>query len=144
MRLRVPLILVVDDSEDVRALYSAAFSRAGYRVETAANGNDAIARALARAPDLICLDLAMPHLDGWETAGLIRSYVETRDIPIVAVSAVTDAASVARAIDAGCACVLPKPCLPEDILKALQAVLRDRNEARFEAEAAGRGSQSTR
>src|SRR5579863_2610441 len=104
-----PLILLVDDSGDARSLYSEYLTRAGFRVETARDGNEAVALTLACSPQFILMDLDLPVLDGWEAARLIRSYRRTRAIPIVALSGFGDAASVDR--DGPRAAIAPdEPC----------------------------------
>ncbi len=121
------MILFVEDDEDLRALYEEYFVRAGYRVETAANGNDAIAKAINLLPDFVFMDMAMPGLDGWEATRLIRAYLATRDVPVVAVTAHGDAASVESALEAGCLAVLHKPCAPADLERVLRCALEERS-----------------
>ena len=61
-----PLILIVDDNEDLRELVSDALIVAGYRVRTACNGKVALEQAELMRPDLIVLDLMMPVMNGWQ------------------------------------------------------------------------------
>jgi CheY-like chemotaxis protein len=129
-RLGSPLILLVDDSRDVRSMYGEYLVQAGFRVETAANGNEAVALTLALAPHFILMDLDMPGLDGWEAARLIRSYRPTRSIPIVALSGLHDTASVTRAMSAGCNRFVPKPCMPEDLEGVIRQTLQEESERR--------------
>jgi two-component system, OmpR family, phosphate regulon response regulator PhoB len=119
----MPLLLVVEDHEDTRVLYAECLSKAGFRVQVATNGNEALVVALAEPPDAIVLDLAMPRLDGWETARLLRAYGRTRTIPIVACTARTDSYDVARAKDAGCDRVVFKPCSPEELEKVVRQAI---------------------
>lgn len=79
-RLRV---LTIDDEEGVRGILSKFLERAGYRVETAAGGEEGIQKALANPPDLILLDVRMPGMDGIEVAERLRLLGPTMDIPIM-------------------------------------------------------------
>ncbi len=122
-RLKPPLVLVVDDLDDVRAMCSEYLAHAGFRVDTAADGNEAVAKALALLPDVILMDLAMPALDGWEATNLLQTYEPTRRIPIIAVSAQRDEASIRRARDAGCCRIVHKPCDPAELHLAIRETL---------------------
>jgi len=66
------LVLVADDTENIRQLYTDALSIAGIEVVTASDGNEAVAVALAKHPDVILMDILMPHMDGQEAVEKIR------------------------------------------------------------------------
>jgi CheY-like chemotaxis protein len=133
-RLGAPLILLADDSADIRSMYGEYLSQAGFRLETAANGNEAVALTLALVPHFILMDLDMPGLDGWEAARLIRSYRPTQSIPIAALSGHHDTASVVRAMSAGCNRFIPKPCMPEDLEGVIRQTLQEENDRRGSSE----------
>jgi CheY-like chemotaxis protein len=78
-----PLVLVVDDHEDTRAICQRALEMAGYRVVTAASGDEALARLEEHRPAVVVLDLAMPGMDGFTTAHLIRSRPTGARTPIL-------------------------------------------------------------
>jgi two-component system cell cycle response regulator DivK len=118
---RTPLLLLVEDDLDTRTLFAECLTNLGFRVHVARNGNEGLQVALAEPPDVVVLDLAMPQLDGWETARLLRCYTATDTIPIVAFTARTDPQDVARAREAGCVRVVAKPCTPE----RLESVVRE-------------------
>lgn len=115
-----PLILVVDDFEDNRDLYSAYLSLSGYRVIEAEDGLDAVEKATAEVPDLIVMDLAMPRMDGWEAIEVLRGDGRTRDIPVVVLTG-SGAAAQPRATSLGCASFLMKPCMPQDLVRVVRA-----------------------
>ncbi len=75
-------VLVVDDEEDVRATVTRYLSRAGFAVETAHNGLDALCRAFAFHPDLILMDLRMPGMDGFELLDRLRVYPNTMHVAV--------------------------------------------------------------
>lgn len=79
-------VLVVDDEDDVREFLTTVFADAGATVISAAGGDEALAKARAEKPDLISLDLSMPHKDGVETFYELRQTAETEDIPVCIVT----------------------------------------------------------
>jgi CheY-like chemotaxis protein len=108
---RRPKVLVADDDFDARAMYSLYLQRMGCSVFTAADGQSAVEQAMAILPDLIVLDLAMPHVTGWAAAKRLRRSPLTRRIPIVALTALPGARESARM--SGCDAFMSKPCLPQ-------------------------------
>ena len=80
-------ILVVDDDPHIGELLHVNLDAAGYRVELATNGHEAIDHIAAAHPDLIILDVMMPEMDGWELCKTIRDDPECRDIRIVMLTA---------------------------------------------------------
>lgn len=83
-------VLVIDDEPDIREITQLSLERlAGWHVETAGNGVDGEAMAVRERPEAILLDVMMPELDGEATARAIRAHSETRDTPIVLMSAAT-------------------------------------------------------
>ncbi len=119
------LVLVVDDDRDGREMYTATLKAAGYRVEQAIDGFEAVDKGYKLRPDLILMDLLMPRLDGWEVIGWLKNNRNTRDIPIVAVTgAQAEQRDLAR--DAGVHSVLVKPCPPDVLLGEIRRVLSER------------------
>ncbi len=119
------LVLVVDDDRDGREMYTATLNAAGYRVEQAIDGFEAVDKGYKLRPDLILMDLLMPRLDGWEVIGWLKNNRNTRDIPIVAVTgAQAEQRDLAR--DAGVHSVLVKPCPPDVLLAEIKRVLAER------------------
>ena len=110
-KLSKPSILVADDDIDTRTMYGVYLKSKGCDVLTATDGVGAIKQAMAMHPDLIVLDLAMPHLDGWAAAERLRRSPATRSIPIIALTAIPGARESARL--SGCDAFMAKPCLPQ-------------------------------
>src|SRR3954466_6894376 len=106
-----PAILVADDDIDARTMYGMYLKSMGCDVYTATDGSGAIKQAMAIHPDLIVLDLAMPHVDGWAAAERLRRSPATRSIPIIALTAIPGARESARL--SGCDAFMAKPCLPQ-------------------------------
>ena len=116
MGKEAPLILLVEDYEDAREMYRDYLAFAGFRVETAANGREAIRKARALQPDLILMDLALPVLDGWEATRRLKEDPRTSAIRVVALSAHAMPGEEERARAAGCVGFIAKPCLPEELV----------------------------
>jgi CheY-like chemotaxis protein len=95
-------ILVVEDNDMNRDVLSRRLSRRGFEVLTAADGHRGLEIADAEQPDLILMDLAMPHVDGWECARRLKASARTRAIPIIALSAHAMLGEREKALDAGC------------------------------------------
>jgi CheY-like chemotaxis protein len=124
MSLRgTPFVLVVDDADDNRLLYATTIAQAGYVVEEATNGQEAIDKIGAQRPAIIVMDLSMPVLDGWEAIRRIKANPKTADIVIIALTAHATNYGLQQAKDAGAGAVLTKPCLPRDLLGVIGALL---------------------
>lgn len=102
-------ILVVEDSDDIRLLMKIVLEMKGYRVLEAMNGKQAIEQAVHERPQLILMDLSMSVMDGWEATRQLRLLEQTRDIPIVGISAHCYGERRELAIKAGCNDCIPKP-----------------------------------
>lgn len=85
--VRRPTILLVDDMADTRMMLAKFLAKHSYGVVEAGSGREAIESALKESPDLILMDIYMPHLDGLTAARRIRGNESTRDIPVIIISA---------------------------------------------------------
>jgi PAS domain S-box-containing protein len=121
-----PLVLVVDDEADVRALLRDQLEMAGFRVLEAGRVLDAVELARHRRPDAITMDLMLPDLDGFEAIRLLREQPETRDTPVVVLSAIEVEAGDPRAL--GATVCLVKPFAAADLLAAIRSHLPARKE----------------
>jgi len=83
-------ILYVEDHADTRDAICRLLTRAGYNVDAAANGREALDCAFAHRPDVLLLDMALPKMTGVELVRILRSYLRLSDIPIVVLSAFSD------------------------------------------------------
>ena len=102
-------ILVVDDVSDNRILLSLSLQDMGYRVLTACDGEEAVSIADCARPDLILMDIAMPHLDGLGATRRIRDTGGLQHVPVVAVTAFDTSGFRKAAFDAGFDGYLTKP-----------------------------------
>lgn len=107
--MRRKKVLLVEDSATVLLLHQGMLMELGYEAVTARNGLEALARAEAERPDLIFLDVVMPHLDGLETCRALRTREPTRHTPIILCSTRSEPRSVQAGFDSGCSDYLAKP-----------------------------------
>ena len=103
------LVLVVEDDPEARSLYQHALESLGYRAEMAATAKEAKLKLSEILPDLIIMDIMMPDMDGITLTREIHSHPRTSSIPIVAVSALSDAATLNDALLFGAMDYLVKP-----------------------------------
>jgi two-component system cell cycle response regulator DivK len=120
------LVLVVEDYEDAREMYSAYLQFSGYRVAEATNGLEAIEKTIELMPDIILMDLALPKIDGWEATKRLKSDERTKHIPIVALTGHALSGFAEGAREAGCDAFVTKPCLPDALVSEIQRMLATR------------------
>jgi CheY-like chemotaxis protein len=121
---RRPSILIVDDVEDNRRVYAMFLRARAFDVTVASDGHQALAKARARLPDLVVMDLAIPGIDGWEVTRRLKRDRRTQRIPVIALTGYVLAGAREAAEEAGCSAFLTKPCLPDDLIRAIQRILR--------------------
>jgi CheY-like chemotaxis protein len=102
-------ILIVDDNPDVREVLQCQLKMLGYLVISAENGYVAIEKATVEQPDLILMDIMMPEMDGWQASRAVRANPDTKDIPILAATAMCRRADLNACLDAGCNGYIVKP-----------------------------------
>lgn len=116
-------VLIVDDESDLtEALAIRLSSGWGFTVAVAHDGEEGLRKTSMFRPDLILLDLAMPVLDGWEMCRRLRDDPETREIPIVVMTAWSTEDLHKRAVEEGVSEVLLKPAEDDELLATLRAV----------------------
>jgi len=113
-------VLVVDDSADVRELWTMWLQFWGFAVEQASNGLDAIKKARTFQPHLVLMDLWMPVVDGLTATETLKADPHMKDVPVLALSADTFSPARERALQAGADCFLPKPVNPDTLLEAIR------------------------
>jgi two-component system cell cycle response regulator DivK len=120
-----PRVLVVDDYPDAREMYGEYLDYCGFDVLEAANGKEALQRAIDARPDIILMDLSLPVMDGWEATRRLKADKRTSKIPVVALTGHALAGISEGAKEAGCDAFVTKPCLPEDLVKEIRKVLSE-------------------
>lgn len=116
-------ILVVDDEPQARSLLRLILVREHYEVVEAVDGIDALEKVRDRLPDLLILDVMMPNMNGFEVCLRLRRDEQTAELPILMLSAKTDATSIAQGLDAGATRYLTKPIATETLLHNVREVL---------------------
>jgi len=116
-------VLVVDDSADVRELWTMWLQFWGFAVEQASNGLDAVKKARTFQPHLVLMDLWMPVVDGLAATETLKADPHMKDVPVLALSADTFSPARERALQAGAECFLPKPINPDTLLEAIRGSL---------------------
>ena len=102
-------ILLVEDNELNRDMLRRRLSHRGYEVLLAANGRQGIEMARRHKPDVVLMDLSLPEIDGWQVTRLLKSDAQTRDIPVVALTAHAMLGDREKALEAGCDDYATKP-----------------------------------
>jgi len=118
-----PLILIVEDSSELRRLYAEHLKHSGFDVLEAGDGEEAIRWTTSHAPDVVLMDLSLPVLNGWEATRRLKRDERTAHIPVVALTAHDGAGELQRATEAGCDWFVPKPCPPDALIVEVRRVL---------------------
>ncbi|HEX2781361.1 MAG TPA: response regulator, partial [Gemmatimonadaceae bacterium] len=106
-------ILVVDDEPDICALVAYHLAKSGYRVSTAGTGDEALASAREEEPALVVLDLMLPGLSGFEVLERLRAAQQTRDVPVLMLTARREEEDRIRGLSLGADDYLTKPFSPQ-------------------------------
>ncbi|HEY2945473.1 MAG TPA: response regulator [Vicinamibacteria bacterium] len=117
------LVLLVEDTLDTLEAFAHFLRGAGFRVETAVDGRQAVDKARALRPDVVVMDLALPELDGWEATHRIKSDPVTRHVPVVAFTGHAFQQSKESAQQAGCDAFLTKPLDPAVLVSEIRRVV---------------------
>jgi CheY-like chemotaxis protein len=102
-------VLIVDDEVDIVSTVQYRLEFCGFEVITAANGKEGMEKAVNEKPDIILLDIRMPVMNGHEVLERLKSYPELKDIPVIMLTAYSDAKDIAKAADLGVAGYVTKP-----------------------------------
>jgi DNA-binding response OmpR family regulator len=116
-------ILVVDDSTTNLVLLEAIFYERGYKIETAYSAKEAYAIIEKRTPDLILLDLLMPQINGFDLFRQLRKNRNTKDTPVIVVSAATDEENVDKIMKMGAVDFVKKPIDLDYLVDKVESVL---------------------
>jgi len=116
-------VLIVEDNEDNRIVYSTILRHHGFRVSEALDGEEGIAKARRELPDLILMDISIPVIDGWEVTRQLKGESSTRHIPVIALTAHAMPGDRERALDVGCDGYLAKPCEPRAVLAEVNRLI---------------------
>ena len=121
---RIPRVLVVDDNHDNTLLMHELLASRGYDVEVAGTAEEAETKIRNRPPDLILLDVIMPGRSGYDLCRQLKGDPDTRLIPVVMITGLTDREDKVRGIEAGAEDFLNKPIFPEELFARVKSLLR--------------------
>ena len=119
-------ILLIEDNEMNRDMLSRRLAKRGHEVVVAVDGEQGVALARAEAPTLILMDMSLPVLDGWEATRRLKAAPETRDVPIIALTAHAMSGDREKAIEAGADDFDTKPVELTRLLEKIDALLAKR------------------
>lgn len=117
-------ILIVDDTLDNLRLLSAMLTEQGYEVRSVTNGSMALIGIQAQPPDLVLLDINMPGMNGYEVCQRLKSHPQTREIPVIFISALNEAFDKVKAFSVGGVDFITKPFQIEEVLARIEHQLK--------------------
>ena len=126
-------ILVVDDEIYIVHILDFSLGMEGYEVVTALDGEQAVEKARAEKPDLIVLDIMMPKLDGYETCKILKGDADTRDIPVILLSAKGRNVDQKIGFEVGADDYITKPFSPRKLVERINAILGQDSSQRMQA-----------
>jgi len=129
--VRPVTILIVEDEADAARLLQYHLQRGGYRTRLAPDGRVALNAALAERPDLVVLDLMLPHFDGFEVCRLLRAAPLTAAVPILMVTARSASADKLKGFRLGADDYVTKPYVMAELLARVRGLLRRAPAAQF-------------
>jgi two-component system alkaline phosphatase synthesis response regulator PhoP/two-component system response regulator VicR len=115
-------ILAVDDEKHIVRLVQVNLERQGYEVVTANDGKEALEKVESEKPDLVVLDVMMPYMDGFEVLQNLRRNPETREIPVIMLTAKAQDADVFKGWQSGVDCYLTKPFNPMELISFVKRI----------------------
>jgi len=121
---RGPILLVEDDA-DTRLAYRVLLEHAGWSVEEAGDGEQALRMINGTLPSAIVVDISIPGVDGWEMTRRLKLDERTRDVPVLLVTGHTLDEDRQRARDLGCAGYLVKPVLPSQLVEEVERLVEN-------------------
>ena len=124
LRQEEQYVLVVDDSPSVRRVVSNMLKTAGWEVQTARDGMEAMEVAAKRSPAAVLLDIEMPRMDGYELMATLRSQDQFKHLPLIVLTSRAAAKHHQRAFQLGADAYLVKPYQDEELLKTLNTLVR--------------------
>lgn len=120
----MPDVLIVEDEPEIAELIEFHLGREGLNSDIVHSGRTALEKATANPPDLVVLDLMLPDLDGFEICRRLKSNVDTKDVPVIMVTAKSDDTDVITGIELGADDYVVKPFSPKVLVARVKNALR--------------------
>lgn len=118
-------ILIAEDEKDIRELIVFSLTFAGFEVIPAADGQEAVEKALEFTPDLIMMDVRMPRMTGYEACAKLKTMDKVRDIPVVILSAKGQESEIQTGLDAGAYEYILKPFAPDELIQRVKEIVEN-------------------
>ena len=122
-------ILLIEDEPDILDVVRYNLEQAGYGILAAGDGEEGLALAMSEIPDLVVLDLMLPGLDGVDVCKALRGGEQTRDIPVLMLTARRDEVDRVRGLELGADDYVVKPFSPRELVLRVRAILRRSSDA---------------
>lgn len=116
-------ILIAEDEKDIRELIVFSLQFAGFEVVAAVDGQDAVDKALEAKPDLVMMDVRMPRMTGYEACAKMKTMDETKDIPVVILSAKGQESEIQTGLNAGAYEYILKPFAPDELIQRVKDII---------------------
>jgi CheY-like chemotaxis protein len=116
-------ILLVEDHPELRDVLQRRMESMGFTTITARNGKEGVDLAVAEKPDLIMMNSIMPEMDGWEATKILRTNPQTKDIPILAATALFRPAHLKAWLEVGCNDYIIKPFTLDELSRKICALI---------------------
>ena len=113
-------VLIIEDEKLIIVSTQMVLEAAGFRVESATNGEEGITKARDLRPDLVLLDIMMPGIDGWETLTRLKRDAETSEIPVIIFTAREHARGHQKSTEMGAADYFRKPFEPDELIDLVE------------------------
>jgi len=123
VQARKQTVLLVEDNDDNRIIYSTYLKHTGFTVIEAVDGEQGIALARSEQPDVVLMDVSIPLVDGWEATRRLKADPATAHIPVIALTAHALESDRVQALEVGSADYLPKPVEPRAVAQAVERIL---------------------
>ncbi|HML95510.1 MAG TPA: response regulator [Thermodesulfobacteriota bacterium] len=120
-------VLLIEDEESLRNLYTRILSSRNYTVETAVDGEDALLKLPMFTPDIIVLDIVMPRYNGMELLKVLKNDDRHRKIPVVMLTALSEMKKITECLEMGAVGYITKDSTVEDIAHRLNLILESFN-----------------
>ena len=119
----MPKVLLIEDEESLRKLYTKILNAKNYTVEAAADGEDALSVLKIFRPDVIVLDIVMPHYNGVEFLKILKNDNEFKSIPVVMLTALSEMRKITECLDMGAVGYITKDSTVEEIVQRLNFLI---------------------
>ncbi len=118
-------ILIAEDERDIRDLVEFTLMYAGHEIVKASNGAEAVELAPSVMPDLILMDVRMPKMTGYEACRALKENDETKEVPVVFLSAKGQDVEMQAGLEAGAIAYILKPFAPDELTRRVAEILED-------------------